>query len=326
MTRSLLLTCNSRSATISLHDYDHERAEVTHLRDVTLPVPAGENSASPMALSMDQTRVYLAWRGHEKRLLTFALDVQKAGLDLLSEQSIESDICFLHATADGRSLLGAGGEQVLAFPLAMNGLPGASAPPATVGAMAHCVISGKDGRRFATACRDDLIGEQVAGEDRFVGVPQPQGNGPRHLCLSPDGTRLYCVTQESGEVVTLDTEAGLSVLQRLTMADEAAAPMGGDIGITPDGRFLFATERSTNRILAYGVDGQTGLLQPLGSQQVSDYPRALCVGGGGSFVAVLGFRGHRAEIFAIGENGELKLRAGFDTGERPSWMLCVDAA
>lgn len=327
MTRALLLTCNSRSGTISLHGYDHNRGEAIHLRDVGLPVPPGESSASPMALSMDSTKVYLAWRGAEKRLLTFTLNRQSAALDLVASQAIEGNICFLHATPDGRRLLGAGGEHAYAFPLSSEGVPSPAAAPLWVGEMAHCVVSGQDNRIFATACRGDLIRSITDHAVReFEDIPQPKGSGPRHLCLSPSDRHLYCVTQESGEVVVFDTTGELREAQRLKMVEDIEAPMGGDIGITPDGRFLYATERSTNRVIAYRVDRQSGFLTPLAWKSAPDYPRSLCIGGNGEFVAVAGFRGHRAAIFAIGDDGRLEPRVEFSTGERPSWILSVDAA
>lgn len=323
MTGSLLLTCNSRSASISIHHYDHALRRVIHLRDVTLPMPAGKTHASPMARNADGTLIYLAWRGAEKRLLTFALDRAKAELELVQNRAMEDDFCFLHATADRTQLLGAGGDSVRSLLLDDNGRPAEIMPALPVGPMAHCVVTDDRGRIYATSCRGDLL-RSFAEDGAVEELAQPQGSGPRHLCLSADGNSLFLVTQESGEVVRFLTHGGLREMQRLTMVDEADAPMGGDIGITPDGHFVYATERSHNRVVGFAVE--EGGLRRIGAAEVPDYPRALCIGGGGTFLAVLGFRDHRAAIFAIGSDGQLSPAAEFATGERPSWMLAVDAS
>lgn len=324
MTRSLLLTCNSRGATISIHEYDAAQRQVTHLRDVVLPVLAEETHASPMAMSADGAMVYLAWRGSEKRLLALAVD--RAGtLELLWDQAIKEDICFLHATGDGARLLGAGGDSVVEFLLDEQGFPTKALPPLPIAAMAHCVLTDGRGRTYVTACRGDLL--RSFADDGLLGhfedMRQPVGSGPRHLSLSPNSKNLYLVTQESGEVVVFSTEGRLREVQRLQMVEGVQAPMGGDIGVTPDGRFVYATERTSNRVVGFAV-GDDGMLWRVGAADVPDYPRALCVGGGGKFLAVLGFRGHRTDIFEIGEDGSLTPSGQFATGERPSWMLAVD--
>ena len=324
MTRSLLLTCNSRSATISIHAYDAKTRQVDHLRQVSLPVPNGEAKASPMALSADGALVYVAWRGAENRLLTFALAPAAANLELLQDRVIADDICFLHATGDGTRLLGTGGDSVVGFGLDSQGLHAEAIPPWQIGPMAHCVMTDRNGRIFATACRGDLL-RSINDSGAVWDLIQPQGCGPRHLCLSPNGKHLYLVTQESGELVSVSTDGGLHERQRLTMVDDSNAPMGGDIGITPDGRFVYATERSTNRVVGFAVEPR-GTLRRIGAADAPDYPRAICIGGGGKFLAVLGFRGHRAAIFDIGDDGALMPAAEFATGERPSWILTLEAA
>ena len=100
--------------------------------------------------------------------------------------------------------------------------------------------------------------------------------------------------------------------------------MGGDIVVTPDGRFVFATERTTSRVVGFAVEPATGLLRRLSWTKVPEYPRAVCLTDKGRALVVLGFRGHSAEIFEIGDTGSLTPRAGFATGERPSWVLSVD--
>ncbi|ODT81965.1 MAG: hypothetical protein ABS76_08980 [Pelagibacterium sp. SCN 64-44] len=330
MSRHLLIVCNSRSANLSLHEFDLPGRSIVPCGMLDLPVPPGEANAASMALNAEGTRLYLAWRGSRKEVLTFALAADRAALSLLGRMPLEDDICFLHFDAERSQLLAAAGQDVLALPLDEMGLPHLGARCA-VGPMAHGVIALGAGRMLATACRGDVLGViEQAGAGGFTVVQtiaQPPGSGPRHLCRAPNGRHAYLVSQESGEVVTLGIgPERVASVQRLPLVDDQQtgfAPMGGDIGITPDGCFVLATERRSNRLVAFAVAPETGLLTRLGWVPTPDYPRALAIDSSGKFLTVPGFRGHRASIFSIGPEGEMTFLADFATGERPSWVLSL---
>lgn len=330
MSRHVLIVCNSRSADLSLHEFDLSRRSVVSRAVVELPVLAGPSNAASMALNAERTRLHLAWRGSRKEVLTFSLAADRAALALLGRMPLEDDICFLHFDAERSQLLAAAGDDVLTLPLDAGGLPHPGGR-CRVGPMAHGVTALGAGRMLATACRGDalcLIEQDEAGALETVRtIAQPPGSGPRHLCRAPNGRHVYLVSQEGGEVVTLGlASGGVETLQRLAMVDDQGAgfmPMGGDISITPDGRFVLATERHSNRLVAFAVAPETGLLTRLGWAPAPDYPRALAIDPSGKFLTVLGFRGHSASIFSLGPEGEMTFLADFATGERPSWALSL---
>lgn len=334
MKRHLLFICNSRSAIIAIHELDLARRAVTLRREVALPVPAGENSASPMVLSADGRLLYLPWRGAEKKLLTYSVSPDLADIEIIGSMPLVDDICYLHVDPSGQRLLGAGGSNVVVIPVGDRGLPLPVRERIEVGPLAHCVLVDGTGRILASSCRGDsvrvLSGDVGTGELVFArDLKQPTGSGPRHMCRSPDGRRVYLVSQESGEVVVLNCEATLLEVQRTSMVVDLGAdfaPMGGDIAITPDGRFVYATERTSNRLVSYAVDPLDGTLQCLGFVATPDYPRAFGIDPTGTFLTVLGFRGHRAAVLAIGADGHLAPIADFATGERPSWVVSLQCS
>src|SRR5262249_12076987 len=98
-------------------------------------------------------------------------------------------------------------------------------------------------------------------------VRTPPGAGPRHLTFHPDGRRVYVINELSNSVTGFDYDLGSGILiERQTIP---TLPQGfneesycADLKITPDGRFLYGTNRGHDSIAGYriGDDGQLTLL------------------------------------------------------------------
>jgi len=90
------------------------------------------------------------------------------------------------------------------------------------------------------------------------------GNGPRHFDFSADGKYLYLL-QEMGAAITVYSVDGskLKPLQTVSMvaADYKGAVGAADIHISPDGRFLYASNRGdANEIVLYNINPDNGQL------------------------------------------------------------------
>jgi len=90
------------------------------------------------------------------------------------------------------------------------------------------------------------------------------GNGPRHLVFSPDKKYLYLL-QEMGSAITVYAYSGGNVkeLQTVGMKEENQKGTNGAaaIKITPDGHFLYATDRlDASAILVYAINPADGKL------------------------------------------------------------------
>lgn len=76
------------------------------------------------------------------------------------------------------------------------------------------------------------------------------GVGPRHFDFHPDGGRyLYLLGELSGEVIVYDYSFGELTQKQVIAADTTGARGSADIHISPDGRFLYAS----NRLQADGI-------------------------------------------------------------------------
>ncbi|MBV7530338.1 lactonase family protein [Chitinophaga sp. sic0106] len=115
--------------------------------------------------------------------------------------------------------------------------------------------------------------------------------GPRHFEFHPNGKFGYCIEEISGNVVAYRyAKGGLTPLQ--TISAHAAIGVedygGGDIHISPDGKFLYATTRGKeNIILTYHVNAHTGLLTKTAiTASGGNHPRNFVIDPTGNYLLV----------------------------------------
>ncbi len=102
----------------------------------------------------------------------------------------------------------------------------------------------------------------------FAGDP---GGGPRHLAFHPNGKWAYLVLEMTGSVMALGYQDGkLSAKQTISMVtpDFKGRLSGADIHVSPDGKFLYASNRGdANEIAIYSIN-RKGTLKLVGRQSV----------------------------------------------------------
>lgn len=145
----------------------------------------------------------------------------------------------------------------------------------------------------------------------FVSVTA--GNGPRHMAFSADGKYVYLV-QEMGAAITTFSIDGekLKPLQTITMlADGFTGQVGAaDIHISPDGRFLYATNRGdANEIVQYAINHDNGQL--IFVERYSTHgktPRNFVIDPTGNYLLVANQTTDNIVVFKVDKNtGKLSL-------------------
>jgi 6-phosphogluconolactonase len=97
--------------------------------------------------------------------------------------------------------------------------------------------------------------------------------------------------------------------------------------VTPDGRFLYASERATSTLAAFEIDAVTGRLSPRGNMPTEAQPRGFAIDPRGSFLLVVGQQSHHLTVYAIDrQSGRLDERERYSTGQNPNWVEIVDFA
>jgi 6-phosphogluconolactonase len=105
-------------------------------------------------------------------------------------------------------------------------------------------------------------GKLTPAKQRFA--KSVDGSGPRHFTFHPNNKYAYLIEELSGTVETFQYNNGsLKNIQRISTMPAGDTSFAGsaDIHVSPDGKFLYASNRSTANTLAiFKVNQQNGKL------------------------------------------------------------------
>jgi 6-phosphogluconolactonase len=98
------------------------------------------------------------------------------------------------------------------------------------------------------------------------------GSGPRQLVLHPMGKYAYVINELDSTMtaLTVDAETGalasMQTLSTLPAGGFDGVTSGAEVQITPDGKFLYGSNRGHNSIVIYAIDPATGRLTLVGHE------------------------------------------------------------
>jgi 6-phosphogluconolactonase len=219
----------------------------------------------------------------------FSIDPRTGDLTLLNQQASEgAGPCHLVVDKTGRNVLVAnyGGGTVAVLPVEADGrLKAASSVRTHEGSgpvagrqekpHAHGIYLDA-AQRFAFA--PDLGADRifVYRFDAAKGVLEPHGaaalepgSGPRHLAFDPSGTHLYAINELSSTVTVFGYDAGngaLSSVQTIPTLPEgfSGSSSTAEVEVSPDGRFLYGSNRGDDSLAVFRVEPKTGRLTAAG--------------------------------------------------------------
>jgi 6-phosphogluconolactonase len=114
------------------------------------------------------------------------------------------------------------------------------------------------------------------------------GSGPRHMVFHPDAKFAFCIEEMSGMVAAYAYKNGkLKQVQRImSNAKNADEYSSADIHISPDGLFLYASNRVENTISIFSINTM-GMLKLIGYQSsLGEVPRNFTIDPTGHFLLV----------------------------------------
>src|SRR5438094_944256 len=177
------------------------------------------------------------------------------------------------------------------------------------------------------------------------------GTGPRHFVFSPDNRFVYLLSELVATVTTLSLDPKTGLLTEISSATALppdsklvpGAPRGAvgapggppprntdndiwaaDLHLTPDGKFLYASERTSSTLAAFGVDAASGKLSYLSSTPTEKQPRGFAIDRKGRFLVASGEKSETISVYALDPaSGAVKLLQKVASGKGANWVEIV---
>ena len=309
----------------------------------------------PMAVSQDRRFLFVSVRSKPFLVVTLAIDPQSRAIAPLSSSPLPESMCYVSLDRTGRYLFAASyhASLISVHGVAKDGRVSAPLQVVATGRHAHSVRIDESNRFvFVPTLGTDAVFQfvfdaesgRIASNTPSLVLVKP-GNGPRHVIASPDNRFVFVANEMAGTVTTFALDATTGLLTEIDSASgvppEANLVPGvvrnsqpgrnsdndvwaADLHITPDGRFLYLSERTTSTLARFSVDAATGKLDYLGSTPTEKQPRGFAIDAGGRFLVACGEKSATISVYAIdAASGALQPLAKYPTGKGANWVEIV---
>lgn len=291
----------------------------------TVPVTVVDN-ASYLAISKDRKNVYAVSEmgGGNGSVSAFSFNPLSGALSFLNNVKSEGDHpCYVSVDDKKKFVFVANysGGNLLSIPLKADGSLGSEAQNIQHEGSSinknrqekphvHSVVLSPDDRYLLV---QDLGADKIfqykvdvtkpkalsPAETPFTSVKP--GGGPRHLAFHPNGKYAYLVLELEAAVMAFDYKDGkLSHKQTITMLSEEfkGNVSAADIHVSPDGKFLYASNRGeANEIAIYSIDKKSRLTL-IGNQSVlGKTPRNFAIDPSGNYLLAANQESNDITIF-----------------------------
>jgi 6-phosphogluconolactonase len=323
---------------------------------------AGGKPVMPMSVSPDKKYLFAAVRAKPFTAVTYSIDRKSGKLKQVGRGPLAESFPYIWADKTGKFLLGAsyGANLVSVNPIGRDGKVGEPLQVIPTARNAHSIVTDRTNKfvfvphlgtdqifqfRF-----DDKSGKLTANTPPVVQMRS--GTGPRHIIISADNKFAYLLSELVATVTTLSLDPKTGQLKETSVASflapdsklVAGAPRGAisgpgtnappprdvsndiwasDLHLTPNGKFLYALERTGNQIGAMSVDAATGKLTYLSTTPTEKQPRGFQIDPSGKYMVVTGEKSETLSIYSIGDNGALLLLKQYPTGKGSNWVEIV---
>ena len=247
-------------------------------------------------------------------------------LKLLNRQStVGTAACYTEIDSSARSVLVAHYDsgQIVSLPVLKDGTLGAVVSVMTHEgssvnadrqecAHGHCVVVSPDDR-FAYAAdlgidkvmcyRLDAATAMLSPNEQPFVSTRP-GAGPRHLTFHPNGKFVYLINELDSTITLFDYEVDSGFLTERQTIPTLPPDFDGhnqcaDIKCTPDGRFLYGTNRGHDSIAAYRIDDNGRLTLLAIEPSLGKGPQNLAMTPDGGLLLCANEPSHNVVLFRI---------------------------
>ena len=311
-TYSLLIGTYTKSGTndgIYVYDFNSQTGEVNLKSKIS-----GEENPSYLAIGKDGKHVYAVNEVRNGGISSYLFNPKSGELTFLNRVGSGGDSpCYVSVDDKNKYVFAGnyGSGSLAAIPLKEDGSLGTG--PQFIqhegssidkgrqqGPHVHCTVLSPDNHYLLTA---NLGTDKVSiyqfdaskvsqplspAEPAFVSVKA--GSGPRHITFHPNSKYAYLIHEMGSMITVFDYKNGqLIEKQTITMLspDFKGKVGAADIHISPDGKFLYGSNRgNANELVIYGIN-KKGLLSYVGRQPAQGKaPRNFAVDPSGNFLLV----------------------------------------
>nr|WP_121269433.1 lactonase family protein [Pedobacter schmidteae] len=300
-------TSPGKSEGIYIYNFDVSTAEFKFKS-----VAKGVTNPSYLSVSKNNKFVYsVAEAPNNSAVAAFAFDGQKAELSFLNKQATTSPgPCFV--LSDEKNLFSAnyGGGSISVFGIEANGAitplkqlvqhTGKSIDPQKRQESAHAhQIQFTPDHKYVVC--NDLGEDQIYvynyhpnAKEQVLTVKQVVKtnlcSGPRHLAFSPNGKFAYLAHEFNGSITVFAyTDGNLTKIQEIGTVEQGFSGRvdGADIHVTPDGKFVYETNRGdANTISAFAVQANGKLSFVSRNSTLGKGPRNFTIDPTGKYLLV----------------------------------------
>jgi 6-phosphogluconolactonase len=295
----------------------------------------------PMAVTPDRRFLYAALRSDTFPASSFALDRASGRLTHLGTTPLADSVAYIVTDRAGRYLLSASypGNKLTINPIGDNGLVQEKTTQIIPERpKAHCILVDASNKNvYATSLGADLVlslkfdpGTGTLSPNGRGGIHTKPGAGPRHLAMHPSGRFLYLITETTDTIGTYGVDPTTGTLTELQFVnalpeDFKEQASAADLHVTPDGRFLYGSERKTSTLADYRVDPEKGTLSPIGHFPTEKTPRGFAIDPRSRFLLSVGLDSNAMTVYRIDpQSGALAVAKQYPMGQQPNWIEIVD--
>jgi 6-phosphogluconolactonase len=320
-----------------------------------LAMPGGPN---PSFLTLDASRRNLyvvneVGNFNDSRtgaVSTFAVNQQTGDLTLVSQHpTLGASPCYVSVDQENKYLFVAnyGGGNVAVFPIQTTGEVGPAVDmDQHIGKgphknqdspHAHCILADPAQRFWFSV---DLGIDQVIGYtlNRATGqlsrgrraFTTRAGAGPRILTFHPSGRFAYLICELNSTIYALAYDAYKGSFREIQMVTTLPAGYEGTsycahVAVSPDGRFLYGSNRGHNSLVVYAIAPDTGELSLVEHVNVKgDWPRHFTLDPTGQVLLVANQRSNNIAVFRVNrETGKLSFTGHTAQVPAPSCLQVV---
>jgi 6-phosphogluconolactonase len=314
--------------------------ELTPIETTAVPGPAKPGGSLPMAVSPDKKRLYVGLRNEPYSVVTYAIDARTGKLKLAGPGPLADSMAYIVTDRSGKFLLGASypGHKVTVSPIGADGVVQAATQIMPTQPNAHCIMPDPTNHFVLhTSLGGDLVYQEKF--DARTGKLTPNDppsisikakSGARHLVFSPNRKFVYLISELDGSIYVFSWDATSGTLKKEVQVTTSlpkgfdGKPWAADIHLTPDGKYLYASERTSSTLAAFSVDARTGMLTPIDSYPTEKQPRAFSIDPTGHYLLSVGELSNSMTAYTIdAKSGKLTKLKEYPVGKKPNWVEIV---